>query len=246
VSAGIMRTDRVPHPGASARRIGMSYLMPMRCEVWLRIVESGSVLGPQVTLLSSLVLSPIQVQVLHRPSAESTGSRREELAIVMPLVPAEERVARPSRTFRGPVHGSWISLQLFDNERSPLNEERDVGASVDGIREVVLPLVARVHPAAWLSVRGSRERPEQGLGLDGELVFVTGIGLRLRMHPIAAAADAVGITVDVPLASVGTTLRLADRFVERDLPGLPAIMLAFLDAEGRPIGRERLAYLRTE
>jgi len=246
VSAGIMRGDRVPRIGASERRIGMSYAMPMRCQLWLRIVDSGSALGPQVTLLSSLVLSPIQVQVLHCSSTEATGSRREELVLVMPLVPARERVARPSRTFRGPLHGSWISLQLFDHERSPLTEERDIGACVDGIREVELPLVARVHPAAWLSIRGGRERPEPGLRLDGELVFVTGIGLRLRMRPIAMAKEAVGVTVDVPLASVGTTLHFADRVVERDLPGLPAMLLAFLDAENRPIGRERLAYLRTE
>ena len=79
------------------------------------------------------------------------------------------------------------------------------------------------------------------LRLDAELVFVSGIGLRMRMRPLVGAEDAK--TLDVALANVGTTIHCADRVVERDLPGLPAIMLAFLDADGRAIGRERLAHV---
>jgi len=80
------------------------------------------------------------------------------------------------------------------------------------------------------------------LRLDGELVFVTGIGMRMRMRPLAGLHEC-GDLAEVPLANVGTTLHFADRLVERDLPGLPAIYLAFLDSENRPIGRERLAHI---
>src|SRR5262245_50148289 len=228
----------------SERRIGISHAMPVRCQVWLRITECSSASGPQVSMLASLLLSAIHVRVIHRASPAPAAPLADEIGLTLPLVPANERIARPTRTFRGPVGGSWLSLQLFDHERSPLTEEREIGVCADGIREAVLSFVAHVHPAAWLSLRSGREGPESQLRLDGELVFVTGIGVRLRMRPLAGGAELSGATVDVPLTSVGTTLHLAERVVERDLPGLPVILLAFIDAEGRPIGRERLAHAR--
>jgi hypothetical protein len=159
-------------------------------------------------------------------------------------VPANEQLARPSRTFRGPAGGCRISLQLFDHERSPLTEERELGGCADGIREASVSLLARVHPAAWISLRGGHSGSEPTLRLEGELVFVSSIGLRVRFRPLSGVADAVDI--DIALASTGTTLHFAERLVERSLPGLPAILLAFLDAEGKPIGRERLAHFREE
>ena len=224
------------------RRIGISYAMPARCQVWLRISESGSPMGAQVSLLAALVLSAIHVRVVHRASPAVSRTPPDEIAITLPLVPEDERLARPSRTFRGPAGGSRMSLQLFDHERAPLTEEHEVGASVDGIHEKTLPLVAHVHPAAWLTTRGGSIATEPMLRLEGELVFVSGIGIRLRMRPLAGAQER-GDPVDVPLTSVGTTVHFADRLVERNLPGLPAIYLAFLGSDGRPIGRERLAHV---
>jgi len=241
-SAGFTRGKTVPFRPME-RRISMSYAMPANCQIWLRVTESQSVQGAQVSLLAALVLSAIHVRVIHRAwPAGSTGSP-DEIAVTMPLVPANERLARPPRTIRGPAGGSWISLQLFNHERAALTEEHEIGACVDGIREAALPLVARVHPAAWLSVRGQHEGFDPMLRLDGELVFVSGIGMRLRMRPLVGAPEGGGI-LDIPLTSVGTTVHFADRLVERDLPGLPAIYLAFLDADGQPIGRERMAHVR--
>src|SRR5580765_8585421 len=124
------------------RRIGMSYVMPIRCQVWLRITGAGSASGPQVSMLAALVLSAIHLRVIHRASPAEGASPPEEIAVTLPLVPANDRLARPSRTFPGPAGGSWISLQLFDHERVPLTEEHEVGACSDGIREATLPLVA--------------------------------------------------------------------------------------------------------
>ena len=224
------------------RRISMAYAMPARCQVWMRVSESRSPAGAQVSLLAALVLSAVHVRVVHRASPVASGGPPDEIGITLPLVPENERLARPSRTFRGPTGGSWISLQLFDHERVPLTEEHEVGACVDGIHESTLPLVARVHPAAWLTIRGGRLAVEPMLRLDGELVFVTGIGMRMRMRPLAGPQER-GDLAEVPLANVGTTLHFADRLVEHGLPGLPAIYLAFLDSENRPIGRERLAHV---
>jgi hypothetical protein len=225
----------------SERRIGMSHTMPARCQLWLRIVGAQSAAGPQVSVLASLLLSPIHVRVIHR-AVRPGDPHPEEIALTLPLVPANEQLARPSRTFRGPAGGSRISLQLFDHERSPLTEERELGGCIDGIRETSVSLLARVHPAAWISPRGGHSGTEPTLRLEGELVFVSGIGLRVWFRPLAGDA----VVVDIALASVGTTLHFADRVVERGLPGLPAILLAFLDAESTPIGRERLAHLREE
>ena len=225
------------------RRISMSYAMPAHCQIWLRVSGSQSPQGVEVSLLAALVLSAIQLRVIHRAWPAGTGTPLEEIAITLPLVPANERLARPARTFRGPAGGSWISVQLFNHERAPLTEEHEVGACVDGIRQATLPLLARVHPAAWLSVRGGHDAPEPMLRLDGELVFFSGIGMRMRMRPLAGTPDRGGV-LDVPLASVGTTVHFADRLVEGDLPGMPAIYLAFLDADGQPIGRERMASVR--
>ena len=241
-SAGFMRGKAAAMYRSLERRISISYAMPAHCQVWLRITESKSPAGAQVSMLAALVLSAIHVRVIHRGAAAGTGPP-DEIVVTLPLVPANERLARPARTFRGPVGGSWMSLQLFDHERAPLTEEHEVGACVDGIREASLPLVARAHPAAWLSIRGGREGTEAMLHLDGELVFVSGIGMRLRMRPLVGPLER-GTIVDVPLTSVGTTLHFADRLVERDLPGLPTIYLAFLDADGRPIARERMAHVR--
>ena len=222
------------------RRISISYAMPAHCQIWMRISESQSPAGAQVSLLAALVLSAVHVRLVHRASPVVSGARPDEIAVTLPLVPENERLARPSRTFRGPTGGSWMSLRLFDHERAPLTEEHDVGACVDGIHETTLPLVARVHPAAWLTIRGGYVAAEQMLRLDCELVFVSGIGMQLRMRPLAATQER-GDVVEVPLASVGTTVHFADRLVERNLPGLPAIYLAFLGSDGLPIGRERLA-----
>jgi len=225
------------------RRISMPYAMPVQCQIWLRIAESHSPQGAQVSLLSALVLSAIHVRVIHRAWPAVSGKPPDEIAVTLPLVPVSERLARPARTIRGPAGGSWISLQLYNHERKPLTEEHDVGACVDGVREAALPLLARVYPAAWLSVGGSNDVPGPMLRLDGELVFVSGIGMRMRMRAFVGGPERAGV-LDVPLTSVGTTLHFADRLVERDLPGLPAIYLAFLDADGRPIGRERMAHIR--
>ena len=224
------------------RRISSSYAMPARCQIWMRISESGNPAGAQVSMLAALVLSAIHVRVVHRASPVVSRMPPDEIAVTLPLVPEDERLARPSRTFRGPAGGSQMTLQLFDHERAPLTEEHEVGATVDGIHEAMLPLVARVHPAAWLTTRGGPPAAEPMLRLDGELVFVSGIGMRLRMRPLAGAQER-GDLVEVPLASVGTTVHFADRLVERNLPGLPAIYLAFLGSDGRPIGRERLAHV---
>ena len=224
------------------QRISMAYAMPARCQVWMWISESRSPAGAQVSLLAALVLSAIHVRVVHRASPAAGGKPPNEIAVTLPLVPENERLARPSRTFRGPAGGSSMSLQLFDHERAPLTEEHEIGACVDGIHETTLPFVARVHPAAWLTTRGGYRTAEQMLRLDGELVFVSGIGMRLRMRPVSAVQEG-GDPVEVALTSVGTTVRFADRLVERNLPGLPAIYLAFLGADGRPIGRERLAHV---
>jgi len=241
-SAGLMSGKAALYRSLE-RRISMSYAMPAHCQVWLRTTESRSAAGAQVSMLAALVLSAVHVRVVHRGTVAKSGPPPDEIVVTLPLVPANERLARPARTFRGPAGGSWISLQLFDHERVPLTGEHEVGVCVDGIREVALPLVARVHPAAWLSIRGGREGPEPMLSLDGELVFVSGIGMRLRMRPLVGPLERGGI-VDVPLTSVGTTVHFADRLVERNLPGLPAIYLAFLDADGRPIARERMAHVR--
>jgi hypothetical protein len=236
------RSWKAPVFRLSERRISIAYAMPSRCQVWLRIIESQSAAGPQVCVLASLVLSAINARLVYRASAQPSEPPAEEIAMTMPLLPQNERVTRPSRTFRGPAGGSWMSLQLFDHERARLTDEHEIGVCADGIREANLALVARVHPTAWLSLRNGREGPEPLLRLDSELVFVSGIGLRMRMRPLVGAGDAN--TFDVPIASVGTTVHGADRLVVRDLPGLPAILLAFLDGEGRSIGRERLAYTR--
>ena len=233
---------KVPVFRPSERRISTAYAMPVRCQVWLRISGSQTEAGPQVSMLASLVLSAIHARVVYRAAVPPSGLQPDEIALALPMVPANERIARPSRTFRGPAGGSWMSLQLYDHERMPLTEEREIGACTDGMREATLSLVARVNPTAWLSLRSGREGPEQMLRLDGELVFTSGIGLRLRLRPLVGAGDTH--TTDVALTSVGTTLHCPDRVVERDLPGMPVILLAFLDADGRPIGRERLAHLR--
>jgi hypothetical protein len=237
------RSWKVPVLRPSERRISIAYSMPARCQVWVRTTESQSAAGPQVCVLASLVLSAIHARVAHRTSVQPSEppAEADEIVLTLPLVPMNERLTRPSRTFRGPAGGSWMSLQLFDHERAPLTEERELGVCVDGMREADLSLVARVHPTAWFSSRSGRETPEPLLRLDAELVFVSGIGLRMRMRPLVGAEDAK--TLDVALANVGTTIHCADRVVERDLPGLPAIMLAFLDADGRAIGRERLAHV---
>jgi hypothetical protein len=226
----------------SERRIGMSYAMPVQCQVWLRITGSRHGGGPQVSMIASLVLAAIQVRVIHRASPAPVETPVDEMTLTLPLVPASERISRPSRSFQGLPGGSWMSLQIFDHERKPLTEEREIGVCADGIREVGLALVVRVHPAAWLSDRVGGDRPEPQLRLEGELVFVSGILVRLRMRPLVSVSEPAGIDVDIPLTNVGTTLRLAERVVERDVPGLPAILLTFVDAEGRAIGRERLAH----
>ena len=236
------RSWKIPVFRPSERRISIAYAMPLRCQVWLRITESQSAAGPQLCVLASLVLSAVHVRVVYRGSVQPSETPAGEIVQTLPLVPMNERLTRPSRMFSGPAGGSWMSLQLFDHERAPLTEEREIGVCADGIREADLSLVARVHPTSWLSSRGGREGPGPLLRLDGELVFVTGIGLRLRMRPLAGAGEKG--TFDVALTSVGTTIHCTDRVVERDLPGLPAILLAFLDADGRPIGRERLAHVR--
>ena len=239
-SAGY-RSWKTPVFRTSEQRISTAYAMPVRCQVWLKTTESQSASGPQVCVLASLVLSAIHARLVYRASVQPSESPAQEIALTVPLVPVNERVARPSRTFRGPPGGSWISLQLFGHDRAPLTEEREIGVCADGIREANLSFVARVHPTAWLSIRGGPEGPDSLLRLDGEMVFVGGIGLRLRMRPLAGSGDTGNF--DIALASVGTTIHCADRFVERDLPGLPSILLTFLDAEGRPIGRERLAHV---
>ena len=235
------RSLKTPVFRTSEQRISVAYAMPVRCQVWLKTTESQSAAGPQVCVLASLVLSGIHARLVYRASVQPSASPAEEIALTLPLVPVNERLARPSRTFRGPAGGSWISLQLFDHEHAPRTEEREIGVCVDGIREANLSFVARVHPTAWLSMRSGREVPEPLLRLDGELVFVGGIGLRLRMRPLAGSGDTGSF--DVALAGVGTTIHCADRFVERDVPGLPAILVTFLDADGRPIGRERPAHV---
>ena len=242
VSAGFTRGRTAPFRPME-RRISMSYAMPATCQTWLRMAGSQSTQGAQLSLIAALVLSAIHVRVIHRAWTADTGMPADEIAITLPLVPANERLARPARTVRGPSGGSRISVQLFNHERAPLTEEHEVGACVDGIREASLPLVAKVHPAAWLTLRGGHDAPDSMLRLDGELVFVSGIGLRLRMRPLVGAPEHTAV-LDVPLASVGTTVHFADRMVERDLPGLPVIYLAFLDADGHPIGRERIAHVR--
>jgi hypothetical protein len=241
VSAGF-RGWKLPTSRPSERRIAVPYAMPVRCQVWLRISESQSASGPQVSMLASLALSAIHVLMIHRASPDVSGSKPDEIALALPLVPANERIVRPWRTFRAPAGGSWMSLQLFDHERAPLSEEHDLGACSDGMCEASLPMVARVHPATWLSIRGERDGPEPKLRLDGELGFVSGIGVRLRMRSLARGQADPG-PIDVPLTSVGTTLHFVDRHVERNVPGLPAILLAFLDADGRQIGHERLAHM---
>src|SRR5262245_11928698 len=178
------RSWKIPVYRPTERRISMAYSMPVRCQVWVRTTESQSATGPQVCVLASLVLSAIHARVVYRVSVEPSEPPADKIVMTLPMVPVNERLARPSRTFRGPAGGSWMSLQLFDHERTPLTEEREIGASVDGIREADLSLLARVHPTAWLSIRRGRDGPEPLLRLDGELVFVSAIGLRMRMRPL--------------------------------------------------------------
>lgn len=215
--------------------------MPAQCQVWLRITDTNGPLGPQVTAFASVLLSAIQVRLIHRGAPERASEAPDEIAFTMPLVPAGERVARPAQSVRGPRGGSTMSLRLFDHERVAVTEQHELGACGDGIREAMLPLVARVHPAAWLSIRNGFERPEHHLRLDGELVFLTGLGLRVELRPRLGVGSSP-VTLDIALASVGTTLHFAGRLVERGLPGLPSILLAFVDQNGVAIGRERLAY----
>src|SRR5262245_5059517 len=57
----------------SERRIGTSYAMPVRCQVWLRITDCSGESGPQVSMLASLLLSAIQVRTSYRAAPEPTG-----------------------------------------------------------------------------------------------------------------------------------------------------------------------------
>src|SRR5262249_33829906 len=100
------------------RRIGTAYQMPVQCQVWVRVMEHDSPLGPQVNVFASLLLSSIQVRLIHRGMPVRSGTPLDEIAFTMPLVPAGERLARPARTARGPRGGSTIALRLFDHERA--------------------------------------------------------------------------------------------------------------------------------
>jgi len=226
--------------GHTEQRIGTAYAMPARCQVWVRITESAGPSGPQVAILASLLLSAIQVRVIYRAGSARSERPVDEIALTMPMVPLGERVARPTQVIRGPHGGSSLSLQLFDHERRSLTEEREIGACVDGVREASLAFVARVNVVAWVAPRGHGDRPDRHLRLDGELVFLGGVFARLKARPFHRVTDAEGVTVDLPLTHPGTTLRLPERLIERDLPGSPAISLGFLDGDGNTVGRERV------
>lgn len=225
--------------GHTEQRIGTAYAMPARCQVWVRVKESASPSGPHVAILASLLLSAIRVRVIYRVGTTRGERPADEIALTMPLVPSGERVARPTQVIRGPRGGASMSLQLFDHERRSLTEEREIGACVDGVREASLGFVARVNLVAWLAPRDQGERPDRRLRLDGELVFLDGVYARLEVRPFHRVAEVDGVTVDVPLAHAGTTLRLPERLIERDLPDSPAISVAFEDGDGHTFGRER-------
>ena len=227
--------------GLSEQRIGTAYAMPVRCHVWLLVTDSRGPSGPQVAVLPSLMLSAIQVRVVYRVGRGIQESLADEISLHMPLVAAGERIARPTQVVRGPQGGSSTSLQLFDNDRTALSEERGIGACTDGVREVDLPFMARVNLVAWLAPRGATERPDTSLRLDGELVFLTGVLARVRIRPTSVGKEGPGaVDVDVPLVRPGASLPLAERAIERELPGSPSIRITFMDGEGRPIGRERV------
>jgi hypothetical protein len=226
--------------GQAEQRIGTAYSMPAKCQAWLLVTERENAAGPQLTVLATLRLSALQLKVVYRIARGSGNELAGEISFAMPLVPEGERVVRPPTITRGPRGDSSMSLQLFDFERSTLSEERGIGACADGLCQLTVPFLARVSLVAWLGPKSLGGHPPGHLRLDGELTFVAGVFARLRIRPAqVGVATTGGLTLDVPLAHPGTTLHLAERLIERDLPGSHSLGLVFVDGEGRPLGRER-------
>ena len=226
--------------GQTEQRIGMAYAMPAKCHTWLRVTESGSQQGPQVAMLASLVLSEVQMKVVYRAESDPGARTADPIALTMPLVPVGERIAQPPRVVRAPSGGSTMSLQLYNHERVAMSEERVLGPCMDGVREALIPTIARVDLVAWLSPRAPTKRLERQSRLDGEMVFVSSCSARLRLRSNRGASGGGDeATLEVPLVHAGTTIQFRERIIERELPGTTSVTLTFLDSDGRAIGRER-------
>ena len=234
-------------PGASAaatapweQRVSVACALPTRFEATLQVAESGSILGPIISMQASLVLPGLQARITFRDRPEGGERMAHEVAMQIPLVLPGERLHRPGQTVRGAPRRPLMTLRLFDREGRPLNEETSIGECVDGSRQVDVSFVADVNAVAWLAAQGWSGHGGPRLRLNGKLVYTRGVTVRLGFSPPRERGRIEEGAAEVPLVHPGTMFFFPERVVEGGLPGDPWIWLMFFDQSGGPIGREQL------
>ena len=232
-------------PGASTatnvpweQRVSVACALPTRFEATVEVVESGSILGPVISIQASLVLPELQARITFRDRPEVGERVAQEVAMQIPLVLSGERLHRPRQTVRGAPRRPQMTLRLFDRQ----------GVRPDGIRLApIMPYAyynrmtdADVNAVAWLSAQGWSGRGGPRLRLNGKLVYTRGVTVRLGFSPARERGRNDEGAAEVPLVHPGTMFFFPERVVEGGLPGDPWIWLMFFDQSGGPVGREQL------
>lgn len=219
-------------------RLVSECVMPVRFRVTLQLAECASLIGPLISLQSSLVLPGLQARITFRDRPHRDDVPYQETTVVVPLVLPGERLERPLLSMRSaPARGSLV-LRLCDGNRQPLVPARVIEC-VAGSRQLEVPILLDVSAMVRLSVHGASASVGPRVHVNGKLVFLRGITAHISpgSGAVESARDraAPGVALVIP----GSMFFFYERTVESGLPGDPWVSVRLLDERGAPIGEER-------
>lgn len=231
-------------PGADGptpeQRVSTMWAMPARLETWLRVTQSSSALGPEVSIRATLVLPGLQARVTLRHDPVLAGAPPEDATVRVPMVATGERLCAAGRPLGGIPAGAPLTLRVTDADGRLLADEHELGVCEDGLHGAAVPCVvgasavSRVSGLDWSARRGPRVRVHGALEFArGVLVF---LGFR-RPHDGHAPLEGVR---ELTLVEPGRALDGPEQTLEGMGPTGTWVSVRFNEPTGRPIGGEHV------
>ena len=237
-SLGFMRPGQAKAP--AEQRVSTSWAMPARIETWLRVSQSSSPLGPEVSMRATLVLPGLQARVTLRHDPLLAGSPPEDETVPVPMVATGERLCAAGRPLGGIPAGATLTLRVVDADGRLLADEQEIGACEDGLHGSTVPCVvdasavSRVSGLDWSARRGPRVR------VHGALEFARGVLVFLGFRPPDGDRAPLEGVRELTLVAPGQSLAGPEKTLEGMGPSGTWVSVRFNEPAGRPIGEEHV------
>jgi len=227
---------------AAKDRIQQTFDVPAQFTASIQTSNCSAMPGPQVNLAGSLVISPVDLDVIFskpQHSGDPQSSVEVRRAVVPPNAPP---TAAPQQSVVGPMGGNpFLWIQLTDSKGRPLTSEIFLGRCDQGQFSPTIDMALPTEAIGQVSADSCDVSSGPVISLDGQLQ--TGA---IHGKVIFRSSNEVGVggpkpaeaALDVVIMAAGPTFLLPQESAQAGIGGNPLISTQYRLGSGAAIGVE--------